>query len=237
MYYADIHFHGLWGVDDGAADENTSLEMIAKDYSDGVRILCLTPHYNPALFGKYDIGAVTERFLKLKEICKKEYPELELRLGNELCYHHEFSKGLSDGSCKALDNAGHVLVDFHGRESAYEIEKSLSNMLSYGYTPILAHAERYEGVYDDLRFLEGILEKGVLVQINAESVLSEKGKLIRPVCKLIKKGYVHFIASDAHDMQKRPPRLKECTEYLCKICDKGIIEDVLFNNAKEILSD
>ena len=44
----DLHCHILPGIDDGAKDVSVSLELLHKEYEDGVRNIAFTSHFNSA---------------------------------------------------------------------------------------------------------------------------------------------------------------------------------------------
>ena len=48
----DLHCHILPGIDDGAKDVSVSLELLRKEYEDGVRNIAFTSHFNSELFWK-----------------------------------------------------------------------------------------------------------------------------------------------------------------------------------------
>ena len=55
MGLADIHIHLLFGVDDGAKDEDEMHAILDAAYQAGTRVLCCTPHFHPGYFGdNYD---------------------------------------------------------------------------------------------------------------------------------------------------------------------------------------
>lgn len=55
MALADIHIHLLFGVDDGAKDEDEMHAILDAAYQAGTRVLCCTPHFHPGYFGdNYD---------------------------------------------------------------------------------------------------------------------------------------------------------------------------------------
>ncbi|MFZ1445793.1 MAG: CpsB/CapC family capsule biosynthesis tyrosine phosphatase, partial [Candidatus Dechloromonas phosphoritropha] len=46
----DLHCHLLPGIDDGAPDLETSLEMARIAFADGIRTLACTPHIYPGVY-------------------------------------------------------------------------------------------------------------------------------------------------------------------------------------------
>ena len=57
------------------------------------------------------------------------------------------------------------------------------------------------------------------------------------VLKMIKEGYIHFIGSDCHNLDSRPPRMKACVDKLYKKISKPMVEDLLFENQSKFLKN
>ena len=43
--WTDIHCHIIPGVDDGAKDRKTAMELLRMEHNDGVRRIIVTPHF------------------------------------------------------------------------------------------------------------------------------------------------------------------------------------------------
>ena len=72
MGLADIHIHLLFGVDDGAKDEDEMHAILDAAYQAGTRVLCCTPHFHPGYFGdNYD--KVNAAFKRLSSYVQKTY--------------------------------------------------------------------------------------------------------------------------------------------------------------------
>ena len=99
----------------------------------------------------------------------------------------------------------------------YRIRTVLYELISAGFIPIIAHAERYPAFVEHPENITDAIGLGARIQVNADALLGMDGFVIRHFCKkLMKNGQIDFIASDAHDMKARPSRLKECAEYVEK---------------------
>ena len=59
MFFTDIHIHALYGVDDGAKTEAEMQAIVDASYADGIRTLCVTPHFHPGYFGDNENHAET----------------------------------------------------------------------------------------------------------------------------------------------------------------------------------
>ena len=98
MGLADIHIHLLFGVDDGAKDEDEMHAILDAAYQAGTRVLCCTPHFHPGYFGdNYD--KVTAAFKRLSSYVQKTYPDMALYLGNDLAEARCLQNGQRDQIC------------------------------------------------------------------------------------------------------------------------------------------
>ena len=145
MSFADIHNHMLYGVDDGAKTPEETRALIDAAYADGVRHLCFTPHYHPAYFGEHQ-EEIAAGFRMASAYAASRYLDLSLYLGNELRYERSCMEWLEQGRYKTLNGSQFLLVDFLYPEPADAILDAMLRVLNGGYTPVLAHVERYERV-------------------------------------------------------------------------------------------
>lgn len=216
MNFADIHFHGLWGVDDGPQTERDMYKMLDVAYAEGTRLLCVTPHYHPGYFRDNQAQTMLA-FEQLSKYAKERFADLRLFLGNELRYDQGADSWLESGRCRTINGTGYILVDFRADEKQVTILKAMNQLMNYGYTPILAHAERYRALNRDLRDIRELRSNGVLIQLDGMSMFGGFGLEVKLVSrKLLKYGLVDMISSDAHDTVKRPPVMKKSYDYVAK---------------------
>ena len=210
MTFADIHNHMLFGVDDGAKNDAEMYQLIDASYADGVRHLCFTPHYHPGYFGEHQ-KQIMSAYGMAKQYAAEQYPDLSLYLGNELRYERSCIDWLEQGRCQTLNGTDYLLVDFLYPEPPDNILEAMLRVLNAGYTPVLAHVERYEKLHRDFREIDRLKSWGVILQVDAQSPLGGlgHGSKVR-AHRLLDAGVVDFIASDAHDLTSRPPQLQPC---------------------------
>lgn len=233
MNYSDMHIHALFGVDDGAKDEEKMLAMVDTEYQDGVRYLCLTPHYHPGYFGD-NRDAVSRAYDRLCQEAERRWPELKLGLGNELRYDRGCVSWLRDGLCRTMNGTDYVLVDFLENEENGKIHRALDQLLNAGYTPILAHAERYGKLRE--RDIYEFRENGVLIQVDTQSLFRGFGFLIQRRCKaLLKARLADFAGSDAHDLSRRPPGMSAFGKAVEALCSKDYATAICSANAVHVL--
>ena len=86
-----------------------------------------------------------------------------------------------------------------------------------GLTPVLTHPERNPTLQQDLSRLAEWMRGGMLVQVTGDSVTGKMGKTAEKIAhQLLAKRWVHFLATDAHNVSSRPPRLSEARAVVAK---------------------
>lgn len=216
MNLTDIHCHIIPGVDDGSKDMETSRRMLDIAYSDGIRRIILTPHNKPGRHNckKENIELVCN---DLQAYCDEQGYEITLYCGNEIMFRHELPECIENAKAITMCESQYVLVEFSPMDDYKYIRDGLYEVLAGGYTPIIAHAERYLCLTRDISLIEELHEMGILIQINADSLMGEFGHSLKKFCKsLMKEHLVSFIASDAHDTKRRVPKLNNCAKYVEK---------------------
>ncbi len=204
----DIHCHALYGVDDGAKNLEESLEMLRDAKEQGVEAVILTPHLRHGMF-PYPKERILRNFETLKP--KAEAMGLALYLG---CEHHASSrmtKELAERDCFSLAGGDYVLAEFSFEDAFSVLYAKVRELLSCGYLPVIAHGERYGCLQKDPKGCQELAAAGAYIQLNADSILGLAGKAEEKLSrKLVKKGWAHLVASDAHGAERRANHLQEC---------------------------
>lgn len=237
-FYFDIHCHMLCGVDDGAKSAHEMCAMLDMAYKDGMRAICLTPHYSPYLFGN-TFEASERSFAQLCRYAREKYPDLYLYIGHELGYYGGCLEALVSGECRTLAGSRYVLVDFPENAGFFEIDNAMNQLMQAGYIPILAHTERYRELFGKLDWIESFVMQGGKIQLNAASATGVIGAGAKRQWRaIVKNGLAHLIATDGHNMTSRLPKIPPaCIRYLERHCDAEYIRDLLWNNACRIIND
>lgn len=212
----DIHSHIIFGVDDGAKTLEDSINSIQQLKELGIKKVICTPHI---CHGNIDhIRKIKENYLKIREIAIMN--DIELYLGSEILITSETTNLLLKKRLRPLNGKKYVLVEFKRNENI-ERDKAISlleDIIDIGYKPILAHPELYIN-YRDIRFLKKLKEIGVLLQLDASSIVKKKTtyKIYRYSKKLLKNRLIDIIASDNHSNKIRNYSvLKEAHEVINK---------------------
>lgn len=228
--YIDIHAHLLYGLDDGAKDFETSMQMFRIAEKNNIGKIILTPHYKPMRHNASP-GKIAQMITHLDEQLKKEGIDIQLLAGNEIYYHSEAVTKLEEKKACTMAASDYVLVEFSPMDEFEYIRNGIYQVMAGGYRPILAHAERYECIARQIERVDDLIQMGCYIQLNAGSVMGQFGFATKQFArKLLKQQKVHFVATDAHDTAKRAPNLNECARYISKKYDDDYTRMLLYEN-------
>ena len=235
--FTDLHTHILPEVDDGARNLETAMNMVKQAWEDGTRILFLTPHYRGA-YKKNTPQQLRERFDMFREAVRTIYPDMKLYLGQEVHYQQEAPERLYEGTILSLCDSQYALLEFRGSATRTQILNGVSETIRNGFVPILAHVERYDAFRNEFSLAYDVLEMGALIQLNADSVMGDQGWGVKWLChRLLKRRLVQFIASDAHDPDKRRPMLRACYLRVQEKYGADYAADVFWNYAQAVVEN
>ncbi|MBU9735525.1 hypothetical protein KTH89_03185 [Lachnospiraceae bacterium ASD5720] len=235
MEFIDIHSHILPGVDDGARNMEETLKMAEIAYKEGIRTIFATSHYRPGRFAcpKEKLRA---KLSKTQEEISRFFPELKLVQGNEIYYGMEALEAIQEKRICTLAGSRYILVEFSVSSEFGFVRDGLYKIILEGYRPVLAHVERYHAVCKKLDQIAELLELGVGIQVNADSITGESGYQLKQISrKLLKRDYVHFVATDAHSSRSRTPRMQACASYLTRKYGEDYTKALMFQNPLKII--
>lgn len=235
MRIVDIHSHILPNMDDGSHSIRQSMEMLRIASGQGIGRIFATPHHMPGK-GCPEPDSVYERIEKLQATADEEGIPIKILPGMEYYYREEVLELLEEDAVVTLNGSGCVLVEFEPMAEKAYIRNALRGILGMGYTPVVAHVERYARVMEDAAFLAGLKKMRILLQINAASVTGGNGRQARKaVGRLLKAQLADFVATDAHSDGRRAPCIGKCAELLVRKYGKEYADALLFGNAEEYL--
>jgi protein-tyrosine phosphatase len=202
----DIHSHVVWGLDDGATDMEQSLAMLRAAADSGTTDIVATPHSNAEF--RYEAELLEERMGRLA-----------LATGGKPRMHRGCDLHLSfDNIDEVLERPGrysiggkqYLLVECPDFHVGKHTEGVLRRLMDRGIVPVVTHPERNPVLQGKLSRVEEWVELGCLVQVTALSISGGFGRTARAAAgRLLERGLVHVVASDAHDPEHRHARLDE----------------------------
>lgn len=206
----DLHTHILPGIDDGARDPDEALAMLRLAAEDGITTIVATPHAHHSE-GADVPGAVAalNDLARTASIPMRVLPGSEVRIASGLIERYR------RGQLQTINGGRYLLLELplHDDWPEPQLLRVVDGLLDEGVVPILAHAERYRFVERDPQRLVPLIERGVPVQVNARSLLYREADPDRQTAdRLFALGYVHLLASDAHNVGYRAPKLRSAYE-------------------------
>jgi protein-tyrosine phosphatase len=232
----DIHCHLVFDVDDGSKSLEQSIKYLKEIKKINLSKVICTPHMK---HGKREKALkIVENFKIVREEAKKM--GIDLYLGNEIMYSEDTINLLKHKKIATLNNTNYILLEFKRIEDM-DIDLMLDileDIQDEGYQIILAHPELYVN-YRNVKDIKKIKELGVLLQMDATSILKKKTnkKVYKFSKKLLKLHLIDIVASDSHCSKKRDFKSflmaykkikrkygKQYAEYLFKQNAKEIIE-------------
>ena len=232
----DIHHHLLWGLDDGAKDIETSIAMAKASAADGVTHIVCTPHAN----GTYDFQPElnTAKMGELRARLEAEGIAINLGLGCDFHLSYDNIQDAKEHPARySVNGLGYLMVELPDYGIPRGLTETFYELQLAGMTPILTHPERNPTLQNDLPRLAEWMRGGVLVQVTGDSVTGRMGKTAQRIAhELLAKRWVHFLATDAHNVTSRPPRLSEARSVVARKYGEGYAESLVTTNPLAVFS-
>lgn len=237
MNIIDIHAHILPGIDDGSRSMDETMAMLQQAYDEGVRAIFATPHCGVANPG-FDRVKAEQVLEEVQRECRARFSDLFILKGNELFYSSGILQRLNNGEVNTLIGSDYILVEFASDVSYKELERAMRELITGGYRPVLAHAERYMCLIKDQDLTEDLVKQGVYIQINSSSLMRGRfNKRMRWCRRLVERGLVHFVATDCHNTDSRKSEMKAAIEKLRDVTDEETVRDMVYRNGIRIMKN
>jgi len=193
----DMHSHFIPGIDDGASTIEESLELIQAMYAAGYRKVITTPHIMSDFY-RNTPEIIRAGLNQVREAVQKAQIPIEIEAAAEYYCDHAFEMMI--GKSELLTFSGNkILMELSYMNPTENFETVTFKLQTEGYTPVLAHPERYPYWYHTIDTYEAIRDKGVLLQVNIGSLAGYYGSGARRTAeRLIERNLVDLLGSDAH---------------------------------------
>jgi len=211
--FVDIHTHVLPGFDDGPASMEDAVKMLNLARSTGTAVLVASPHASPAF--AYD-RARTESML---DQLRARAPS-GLRLVRGCDFHLTFTnveRALVSPADFAINGRCWLLMELSELTVFSNTGALWQRLEDAGLRVILTHPERNALLRQRFDLVRQWVDQGRCMQITAGSLFGDFGRAARQFAiRLLDAGLVQFLASDAHDLSRRPPRLDLAYRWLAE---------------------
>ena len=207
----DIHSHILWGLDDGAQSIEDSIAMARVAAETGTTDIVATPHANNRY--TFDPSLIQTR---IEELAAATSGAPKIHLGSD--FHLSFSNiqdALNNPRLYTINHLRYLMVELPDTLIPPDMGTVFERMLQVGILPVITHPERNRALWRDEALFDAWLTAGCYVQITAQSLEGHFGRTAKQLSwRLLEENKVHFVASDGHDAEFRPPRLDRAYEQV-----------------------
>ncbi|MEW5676311.1 CpsB/CapC family capsule biosynthesis tyrosine phosphatase [Flavobacterium enshiense] len=195
--YTDIHSHLLFGIDDGAKVLDDTNFLMQSFLDLGFCNAITTPHTIEHVWDNTREG-ILEKYEEVKSLSPELTTKLKLKTASEYMMNESFFKLFQSEPLLTLKDK-HVLVELSYLSPPMNLYDMLFELQLAGYTPVLAHPERYGFFHQNFSEYKKLKKAGCLFQLNLLSSVGYYGPEVTETAeKLLKKGLIDFTGSDVH---------------------------------------
>lgn len=229
----DFHSHILPNVDDGSTSMEETLKLIQEAKNAGFTKIISTSHY---IEDYYECNEETRKELLNK--IRASSLDIDLCLGNEIYLTSEIPQLIKEKKASTINNSKYVLFELPMNAKPFNAKETVYRLIESGYTPVIAHPERYSYVQETPEYVEELANMGALFQANFGSVIGLYGKKAeKTVKKLLKEDLIHFLGSDVHRTDQIYTKVPKILKKLNKVISEEKIQELTEINPQKVLNN
>jgi protein-tyrosine phosphatase len=225
----DLHCHVLPALDDGASDASETLALLKLAVADGITRMVATPHINPGYFDN-NAASIQAALNITRQLVLKEQLPIAIAAAAEV--------RLTDQLIPAIEQE---LVPFLGH---WQGQRVLLLELPHSHIPpgtdmlvkwlakrdiiaMIAHPERNRDVQANPALLNPLRRLGCLFQLTGSSLLGDLGDRHQQCAEyFVAERLFHIVATDCHNLQRRPPKLAAAVQRLTELSDENYAQSL-----------
>ncbi|MBU2969566.1 capsule biosynthesis protein CapC [Pseudoalteromonas sp. C2R02] len=206
----DIHSHLIPGIDDGARDKDESLSLFQIAEKDGIKRMVMTPHIH---FGRFDntIYKIKSEVHELKALLSENNINLDIAYAAEVRIDAQLLPEIEQGRIPFIgqvEGQKVLLLELPHSHVPHGCEKLIRWLTLHNIKPLIAHPERNRDILKAPEKIKQFQSLGCLFQLTASSLTGHFGQKVQLLSeKLLLDGVIDVVASDSHNIQRRPPIL------------------------------
>ena len=233
----DLHAHILPGIDDGPRTNIESLELIFAAYRNGIKTLVATPHMKD-VNEKRSVKYAQELLNSLKNKVKNLNIDISLKMGMENHLISETPMMFEVGKSLTINETKFALIELPFFGYPNYVDDALSELQNIGLVPVVAHPERIELIQKNPMKLEYFVQKGMISQVTAGSLIGQFGSEVKFFAEmLVRNDLAHVIATDCHrPFGRRAPNLDVGYQAAARLIGKSKAKILVEGNPKSIIN-
>jgi protein-tyrosine phosphatase len=233
----DIHCHILPGIDDGAKDMTEALALINLAAEDGIKRIVVTPHLHTGRFDNY-LSVIESSFLVLQQAVDEAKIQIELAYAAEVRLDSEILSLLSRQQLPLYgryNNQQFMLLEFPHSHIPAGSEILVRHLLKKNITPVIAHPERNRDLLKSPDKIKPFVRLGCWFQLTASSITGHFGEACQALAlSYMAQDYIQIIATDAHNLKRRPPLLSEARNEIVAMFGEEKAQQLFYDNPYNI---
>jgi protein-tyrosine phosphatase len=172
----------------------------------------------------------------LQQVLDQEGIPLKLVVGADNHITPSFVAELRSGHLLSLADTRYVLVEPPHHVAPPRLEDLFFSLLVAGFVPILTHPERLTWIESHYQTIQRLGQAGVWMQLTAGSLSGAFGRTARYWGeRMLDEGLAHLLATDAHDVKRRPPNLGQGREFAAKRVGDAEAEPLVVTRPRGVL--
>jgi len=206
----DLHCHFLPGIDDGAENAEQALALCRAAVADGIVHAVMTPHIHAGVFENRK-SVIEKHVAEFRALLRRSGIPLSISAGAEVRIGSELIELLEENEVPFLGTIGPdkvLLLELPHGNVPVGADRLVGWLRSRGIRPLIAHPERNKDVMRSLDKIYPFVAAGCLLQVTAGSLTGRFGAQAQQRAReMLEKDWVFAVATDAHNLEHRPPEL------------------------------
>ncbi len=213
----DIHSHVLPRLDDGPRDFEQAVALLRSLADDGVTHLVATPHIYAGQFDN-SYESIEDVFEAFKADLPPDVSHILVHWAAEVRLDEHVPRLLHSQALPFLSVGGSyrtVLLELPDSFIPVGTEKLIEHLLAHDVHPVIAHPERNKAIRERVSRATALVDMGCSMQLTAGALLGDFGLAVtRAAHQLVDASLIQAVASDAHNLNGRRPRMGAAFHYI-----------------------
>lgn len=194
----DIHSHILPGIDDGSPNLETSISLIKGLMDTGITRSVATPHIISDLY-RNTPKTINAALTLLQNELKIQDINFPVTAAAEYMMDASFFEMLQKKEPLLTIHNNIILTEFSYATIPHSPKQMSFAIITEGYSPILAHPERYPYYYHDYSMYHELVNLGFKLQMNLLSLTGYYGKeAVKAAVYMLKNNLISYLGTDLH---------------------------------------
>lgn len=236
----DLHSHILPGIDDGARTISDSLRIARQSVEQGVTHMLCTPHIHQGIFDN-DLNSIQLSFDSLIQELDNQQIPLKLGVGSEVRITPEIIAWVSSSAIPFIgqwQGKHALLLELPHSHVPPGIENLIKWCFKHNIQPVIPHPERNRDIMADYKKLLMLDRLGCIFQVTAGVFASRFSERSLEVAqRMLKEGLITYVASDVHNIDRRPNDMKIAKEAIASLANENVAEQLTLSTPLEITKE